>query len=164
MTRHVPDFVAEELAEVQGFFQLPQHFCPIGLWGQFDNVDVSADQDIGLGPRRVWRTHAQVTVTREHLWDAWARVKFVYRFRSFSSPFWFKTDVAFRTQFFEDLEKQWGKGYLKDDMRESSFCYSGRSPAYSIETRLTGRADWSVAGILGRQFPDLTQGHASKPR
>jgi hypothetical protein len=135
MSDDVPEFLAKELSDVKGFFQLPQHLCSMGLWGQFEKVDVRSDNEIQLGPRRVWHTHGQVTVARDQLYDAWARVKIVYTFRRLPSSAWFKTDVAFRSTYVEDLEQRWGKDYWKTKMRYSSLCYSGNLSSFSVACR-----------------------------
>jgi len=146
----VPEFLAEYISDVRGYFQLPQHFCEAGIWGQFERVDVRLENDIGLGPLRVWRTHGRATVTRNHIWDVWARVKIVYSFRRFDEPVWFKHDVAFRCPFRTDLKKRCGDDYAHMEVKPTTLCFVGRRPSYSIETSMTGRADWSLAGLTCR--------------
>ncbi len=139
------EFLADEIRDVKGYFQLPQHFS-VGLWGQFERVDVGSDKEIGLGPLRVWRAHGCVDVYRDQLWDAWARVKLVFDFRRFSSPAWFKANGAFRCVFFENLDKRWGRN--RKPAQSTTFCYTGRLSSWSIESRLTGGPSaLTVAGI-----------------
>lgn len=152
-SENIPAFLAEQLADVKGYFQIPQHFCLIGLWGQVERMDLRSDNEIGLGPRRVWHTHGRVNVTRSLLWDVWARAKVVYTFRHQNSPAWFKTDLAFRAVHAEDLKARWGENYFTRAFRPTTFCYSGRHSDFSMETSLTGRPDWSVAGFAGKCMP-----------
>ena len=132
MTDGIPHFLAKHLAEVKGFFQLPQHCCSMGLWGQFESIQIHGDNEIEHGPGRVWRTHAQVNVARNQLYDAWARVKLVYTFRRLELPIWFKVDAAFRCVYVENLEKRWGADYCNVDNADTTLCYSGNDSAFSM--------------------------------
>lgn len=144
-----PEFLAEEIQDVKGYFQLPQHFCSVGLWGQFERIDVRSDREIGLGPLKVWCAHGRVDVYRDQLWDAWARAKLVFEFRKRSSPVWFKANAAFRCIFVNNLDRRWGR--TRQPVHPSSLCYTGRSSPRSVETRLTGGSSaLTMAGLTAR--------------
>jgi hypothetical protein len=130
-----PEFLADEIRDAKAYFQLPQHFCSVGVWGQFEDIAVRSDNEIGLGPRRVWRVHAQANVTRDQLWDAWARTKVVFDFHKFAEPVWLKANAAFRCQHMENVEARWGTP-LRSSLT-TTFCYSGAESSWSIETRMT---------------------------
>jgi hypothetical protein len=133
-TPGVPDFFAQEINDIKGFFQIPQSSCAIGMWGQFEKVDIYSD-DILFGHKRVWRAHAHVTVKRYLIDNVCARVKMLYSFHLLNQYLWFKTDVVFRALLFEHIEKKWGKDYLKKNIRETTLSYSGPEPCYSIVRR-----------------------------
>lgn len=147
-----PEFLADEIRDVKAYFQLPQHFCCVGIWGQFENIEVTSDNEIGLGPRRVWRAHAQANVARDQLWDAWARTKIVFDFLRLAEPVWFKANAAFRCQHMENLDARWGNPRWSS--HTTTFCYSGAESNYSIESRLTGGSTGlTVAGLSQRAMP-----------
>ena len=135
LTEGIPPLVARHIAGLKGYFQISQPQGTPGLWGQFEQVDLSSVTELRSLSKPAWQIRAHVTVSRILVWDAPSRIKLCFSIRPSNRVIWFKTDARFRCRG-RDLDRCWGKGWGGTEAPYPVMSYTGNECSYSVGVHL----------------------------